>query len=284
VNRHELGVGEHLYGFADRIAALRTETGALRRDSIREAVQMFADTELVTIHLPAQGADGRRSDGVAGPGAHYVVEEEKRLSLDTSKNAIIHFFVERALVALALLSSDDSTTDAVRERVRALSRLFKLEFRFRADQPFEAIFEDTRRRMEEALEIETRDGRYVPGSGHDGSSGRDWLDLYASILVSFLEAYRIAARGLLALERGPLGEKELVKKTLALGNEMFLAGEIERREAVSKPTLRNALQAFAEQGFVLNRDNYLLSPDYASPEAVRGIEAQIASYLPRGST
>ncbi len=264
--------------------ALRTETGALRRDSIREAVQMFADTELVRIHLPAQGADGRRSDGVAGPGAHYVVEEEKRLSLDTSKNAIIHFFVERALVALALLSSDDSTTDAVRERVRALSRLFKLEFRFRADQPFEAIFEDTRRSMAEALEIETRDGRYVPGPGHDGSSGRDWLELYASILVSFVEAYRIAARGLLALERGPLGEKELVKKTLALGNEMFLAGEIERREAVSKPTLRNALQAFAEQGFVLNRDNYLLAPDYAGPEAVRGIEAQIASYLPRGST
>lgn len=264
--------------------ALRTENGTLRRDSIREAVQMFADTELVTIHLPAQGADSHRSDGVAGAGAHYVVAEEKRLSLDTSKNAIIHFFVERALVALALLSSDDSTTDAVRERVRALSRLFKLEFRFRADQPFEAIFEDTRRSMAEALEIETQGGRYVPGAGHDGSSGRDWLELYANILASFLEAYRIAARGLIALERGPLGEKELVKKTLALGNEMFLAGEIERREAVSKPTLRNAFQAFAEQGFVLHRDTYLLAPDYAGPEAVRGIEAQIASYLPRGST
>jgi glycerol-3-phosphate O-acyltransferase len=263
--------------------ALCTESGALRRDSIREAVQMFADTELVTIHLPAQGTDGRRSDAVAGPGAHYVVEEEKRLSLDASKNAIIHFFVERALVALALLSSDDCTTDAVRERVRALSRLFKLEFRFRADQAFEAIFEDTRRSMADALEIETKGDRYVPGPGHDGSSGREWLELYANIVVSFLEAYRIAARGLLALERGPLGEKELVKKTLGLGKEMFLAGEIERREAVSKPTLRNAFQAFAEQGFVLHRENYLLAPDYVGPDAVRGIEAQIASYFPRGS-
>jgi glycerol-3-phosphate O-acyltransferase len=280
-----LARAERVLGVLTRLGArsspaLRTETGALRRDSIREAVQMFADTELVTIHLPAQGTDGRRSNAVAGPNAHYVVEEEKRLSLDTSKNVIIHFFVERALVALAMLSSDDTSIDAVRERVRALSRLFKLEFRFRADQPFEAIFEDTRQSMAEALELETRDGRYVPGPGHDGSCGLEWLELYANILASFLEAYRIAARGLVALERGPLGEKELVKKTLALGNEMFLAGEIERREAVSKPTLKNAFQAFVEQGFLLHREEYLLAPDFAAPGATRAIEAQIASYLP----
>jgi glycerol-3-phosphate O-acyltransferase len=277
-----LARAERLLGVLTRMGArtspaLRTESGALRRDSIREAVQMFADTELVTIHLPA---DGRRADGIAGPNAHYVVEEKKRLSLDTSKNVIVHFFLERGLVALAMLGADDCSTDNVRERVRALSRLFKLEFRFRADQPFEAIFEDTRRSMAEALELETRDDRYVPGLGHDGSSGADWLELYANILVSFVEAYRIAARGLVALERGPLGEKELVKKTLALGNEMFLAGEIERREAVSKPILKNALQAFVEQGFLLHRDEYLLAPEYETPNAVRSIEARIVSYLP----
>src|SRR5262249_4413158 len=156
--------------------ALRTETGALRRDSIREAVQMFADTELVTVHVPAQGGDGRR-DGVAGPGAHYVVPDEKRLSLDTSKNVIIHFFVERALVALAVLGCEANALDAVRERVRALSRLFKLEFRFRADLPFEAIFDETCRAMAEASELEINDGRCVPGPGRDGVSGRDWLEL-----------------------------------------------------------------------------------------------------------
>jgi glycerol-3-phosphate O-acyltransferase len=260
--------------------ALRTETGALRRDSIREAVQMFADTELVTIHVPAQGAEVHRGGALAGPGAHYLVEEKKRLSLDTSKNVIIHFFVERALVALAMLSSEDSSIANVRERVRALSRLFKLEFRFRADQPFEAIFEDTCRSMTCALEIEIKDGRCVPGPGSEGVSGRDWLELYAGILVSFLEAYRIAARGVLALERAPLGEKELVKKTLALGHEMFLAGEIERREAVSKPTLKNAFQAFVEQGFLVHRDGYLLAPEYAAPGRALAIEAQVASYLP----
>ena len=263
--------------------ALRTEEGRLRQDSIREAVQMFADTELVEIHVPAPGAESRKRGSTAGPGSHYVVDEAKRISLDTSKNVIIHFFVERALVALAMLSSDDTTTVAVRERVRALSRLFKLEFRFRADQPFEAIFAETCRSMAEWQELETSGESFLPGPGHDGFSGREWLELYASIIVSFVEAYRIAARGVLALERGPLAEKELVKKTLALGNEMFLAGEIARREAISKPTLKNAVQAFVEQGFLVHRDEYALAPEYAAPGQAVGIEATIASYLPRGA-
>ena len=164
--------------------------------------------------------------------------------------------------------------------MRALSRLFKLEFRFRADQPFEAIFDDTCRSMAVMGELETTSERCVPGPGHDGWSGREWLEFYAGALVSFLEAYRIAARGVLLLERGGLPEKELVKKTLTLGGEMFLAGAIERREAVSKPTLKNAFQAFVEQGILVNRNEYQLAPDYASPEAARTIEQTIVGYLP----
>jgi glycerol-3-phosphate O-acyltransferase len=276
---------ERLLGVLQRLGArsspaLRTPTGMLRRDSIREAVQMFADTELVEIHEPTQGAESRRRGGVAGPGAYYVVDDAKRLSLDTSKNVIVHFFVERALVALAMLSTGATDLCAVRERVRALSRLFKLEFRFRADQPFEAIFDDTCRSMSVMGELETENERCVPGAGHDGWTGREWLELYAGILVSFLEAYRIAARGCLLLERGGLTEKELIRKTLTIGGEMFLAGAIERREAVSKPTLKNAFHAFVEQGMLVHRDEYRLAPDYSSPDAARAIEATIAGYLP----
>jgi hypothetical protein len=72
-----------------------------------------------------------------------------------------------------------------------------------------------------------------------------------------------------------------VKKTLALGKEMFLAGEIERREAVSKPTLKNAFMALVDLGFVVHRDDYALAPDYAAPGRAVAIEAEIAKYLPK---
>jgi glycerol-3-phosphate O-acyltransferase len=58
---------------------------------------------------------------------------------------------------------------------------------------------------------------------------------------------------------------------------MFLAGEIERREAVSRPVLENAMNAFVEQGYLQRKDGkLLLTESYASADAVRTIEARIA--------
>jgi hypothetical protein len=62
---------------------------------------------------------------------------------------------------------------------------------------------------------------------------------------------------------------------------MFLAGEIERREAVSKPTLENAFQSFIDQGLLLNRDGYDLAPVATRPYSPSEIEATLVSYLPR---
>jgi glycerol-3-phosphate O-acyltransferase len=186
-------------------------------------------------------------------------------------------------VALALLAAPDPPPDLewVRERVRALSRLFKYEFRFRADLPFESIFAQTVEKMQTALEIELEGGRLRPGPGHHGWSGEDWLGCYAALLASLIEGYRVGARALRLLEKGPLTEKELVKRALAVGSEMFLAGEIERREAVSKPTLENAFESFTDQGFLVHRDSYDLSPGTTSPARLTEIEQMLVSYLPR---
>jgi glycerol-3-phosphate O-acyltransferase len=244
---------------------------------------MFADTELVEIHVPARvpGVETRR--GRAGPGAFYVVRSDQRLALDTSKNVIVHFFVERALVALALLAAPEPPPELewVRERVRALSRLFKHEFRFRADQPFESIFDETVATMTQALELELAEGRLRPGPGHHGWSGENWLECYASLLGSLLEGYRVAARALHLLEKGNLTEKELVKRSLALGREMFLAGEIERREAVTKPTLENAFEAFTDHGYVVHREAYDLAPGTTTPATLTAVEQTLVSYMPR---
>jgi len=279
---------ERLLGVMERIGArsspaLRTPERALRPESLLESLQMFADTELIevgaTAHTP--GARGVRI-GRAGPGAFYTVPPGKRLSLDTSKNVIVHFFVERALVALAVSSATAPELSWVSERVRALSRLFKFEFRFRADRPFEAIFGDTIQRMVEAEEIDTSGGRVVPGRGRAGLAGQGWLETYAALLASFLESYRIAARALGHLEKGRVQEKDLVKKALVLGREMLAAGVIERPEAVSKPVLKNAFQAFTDHGFIASREGYELMPEHARPDAIAAIEQTIANYLPRG--
>lgn len=260
--------------------ALTTSTGQLREESLREAVQMFVDADLVEVHHPD---DPVLREATPSEHATYVVPPSKRLLLDTSKNIIIHFFVERALVATALLAAPQKTESRlwVRDRVQALSRLFKFEFRFRADSPFDQIFEETLARMLEDGELGMEGELLVVGPGREQWSGMDWLLSYAALLRNFLEGYWVAARALTELVKLPLVEKDLLKRGIALGNRAFLAGELERPEAVSKSILANAFLAFVDHGFVVVRDDKLdLADGLSSAEGALEVAEKLKSFIP----
>lgn len=262
--------------------ALCTATGSLRAESLREAVQMFANAGMVELHHPDR-VPRRDTRPDASSDATYTVIESKRLVLDTSKNVIIHFYVERALVALALtvLARPRVALEAVRQHVYELSRLFKFEFRFRADAPFDVIFQDTLAAMEADSELVREGDEIHAGTGREGWSGEEWLSAYASILRNFLEGYRVAARSLTAVLDKPLPEKEMMRKALTLGNNMFLNGDIQRWEAVSKPILQNAYSAFSDQGQLLHRDGkYSAGAELAGSEGIARLEARLVSYTP----
>jgi glycerol-3-phosphate O-acyltransferase len=265
--------------------ALATSSGRLRLDSLREALQMFVDAGLVEVHHPDAPVERDRAQ-TTHEDASYVVAPARRLLLDVSKNIIVHFFVERALVACALLAAPEQRESKpwVRDRVQALSRLFKFEFRFRADRPFEKIFEETLSQMLVDGELEEQDEVLAVGPGRDGWSGHEWLGLYSALLRNFLEGYWVAARSLSELVKAPLAEKELLKRGIALGNRAFLAGELERSEAVSKSIFQNAFQAFVDHGFLTLRDGKVdLTHDFASDEGARTIGEQLRSFLPEPS-
>lgn len=260
--------------------ALSNQAGRVRGDAVREAVQMFVDADLVEVHHPDDPvAKAQKLD----ENASYVVVPARRLLLDVSKNIIVHFFVERALVASALLAAPQNSEQTlwVRDRVQALSRLFKFEFRFRADRPFEKIFDETLAAMLEDGELVHEGGALLIGPGRDGWSGLDWLLLYAAVLRNFIEGYWVAARVLAELVKAPLAEKDLLKRGIALGNRAFLAGEIERSEAVSKSILANAFQAFVDHGFLTMRDNKLdLADAFASESGAREVADRLKTFIP----
>jgi glycerol-3-phosphate O-acyltransferase len=260
-----------------------TASGALRPEAIREAAQLFTDGDLIEAHAPADAETDGQGGGMVGPGTIYTIPDSKRLELDTSKNMILHFFVERSLVSVALLANPAMPLhrDIVRDRVQKLSRLFKHEFRFRADAPFAEIFAETIERMRAASELVVdAEGGIDAGPGRLGWSGREWLLTYAAFLRNFLESYRIAARGLGALVKGPLLERELLKKTLNTGKRMFFTGEVERSEAVSQPTIKNAFAALADHGIV-RQEGGKLELVTQGAEAVKAAEALVYSYFDR---
>ena len=188
------------------------------------------------------------------------------------------------MVATAILASqatsDASTTSvaisSLKERVQALSRLFKYEFQFRADATFDQIFDDVIAEMIEDRELTRLGDTLLLGTGE----GRARVELYGRVLESFVEGYRVAARGLAAIVRGPLAMKDLTKRALTHGQRMFLAGEIERREAISRPVIENAYTAFIDQGYVRRVDGKLaLAESWATTTAVKTIEGRVAGFL-----
>ncbi len=271
--------------------SLTRSGGELREPAIREAAQLYVRGGLVRQHVPGDTLTGparRRARIYTGDDVIYTVPDDQRLMLDISKNIIVHLFVDRALVSVALLSppGPPAARATVRERVQSLSRLFKLEFIFRADAPFERIFDDTVDDMAAQGELRLEGAEALGlGPGHDGLDGRGWITLYAAVVRNFLEAYRVAARKPRACSRGARSpRKSLSERRSRIGERMFLGGEIERSEAVSQPTLENAFAAFIEQGYLKRREGKLaLAESFASEEAAETIEARVASYLLRRS-
>lgn len=256
---------------------------ALRPGAIREACELLLRAGHVEVHRP--GVPVGEHDPQARPSAEaiYVVPGVARLSLDIAKNLVVHFFVSRAMIATPLVAAAAAgelslAASALSERAQALSRLFKYELQFRADATFETIFSET-------LDLMVRDGELVVDPGvtvslPPSAEGLARVRLHARMVRNFVEGYRVAARALAALLKGPLGPKELAKKAITAGDRMFLAGEIECREAVSRPIIDNALLAFVDQGYLGRSDGkYVLPSSYATADAVRTIEARIASFL-----
>lgn len=279
--------------------SLTLPSGSMREAAVREAAVLYVRGGLVRQHVPGDTLTGkarRRARIYTGEDVIYTVPQESRIVLDLSKNIIVHFFVDRALVSVAMLARDEQAPGEARrppgraeleQRVRSLSRLFKLEFMFRADAPFEQIFDETLRDMIASgeLALDAREGDAVRfGPGREGLDGRGWVGFYAAVIRNFLEGYRIAARAVRVLVKGPLAEKDIVARALGIGEQMFLGAEIERSEAVSRPVIENALAAFAEQGYLQREDGKLaLAESFRSEEAVQTIEGRIAGYLLRRS-
>lgn len=273
---HELG--------ARMSPALAGADGIPRETALVDAIDLFVRAGHVEARATGTSSETpKRSRAKAkirhGSDVVYIVPDDARMSLNLAKNIVIHFFVSRGMVAAALRASDEVANEqALSDRVQALSRLFKYEFQFRADAPFSQIFQDTLAAMTKDGEL-VREGDLVKIAAGDAG---ERVRLYGRLLLNFLEGYRVAARSLSALLKGPLAMKDLSKRAIVTGERMYLAAEITRREAVSRLLLDNAFASFVDQGYLARTDGKLaLAPSYASPETLRTIEARVTALFTR---
>ena len=253
----------------DRLGArfattIRDEDGKVRKDTIEEATRLFMDGKLMTRH--GEGEE-----------AIFTIPEERRIAVEYYKNNILHFFVPSAMIAAAVLTSggEPLTEPMLRERVRKLSRLFKYEFMYRADATFDEIFDDALAQMLAEGELERVVDRIQPAEGDAG----ELLSIYAMMLRTYFETYRLAVRGATDLLDDTMGKKEWVKRTLATGQRMYLAGDLELRESLSKMRLDTAINALKDLGVLRFPDANELGIGEAidGPATLEELEAQLAA-------
>lgn len=244
---------------------LRIGDGRIRQDTIEEAVSLFLDARLIVAHD-------------TGPEPIYTIDSERRIALEYYQNTIIHFFVPRALIAAGLLVDKDQWASRARlnDRVQQLSRLFKHEFIFQTDATFDEIFDDTLHAMADDGEVEIRNGFVQATEG----LVRQRLERYAIMLQTFFESYLLALRGAEIVLDGPIPKKDWYKRTLALGQQMYLAGEIERRESLSKLKLETALKALEDYRLVRLKGETLERGDGVESVAdLHALEPKLTGFL-----
>ncbi|MFM2152949.1 MAG: hypothetical protein RL199_1384 [Pseudomonadota bacterium] len=210
---------------------------------------------------------------MAGEERTFQVPENARLPLDYQKNTALHLFVADALLATALLTAEDASTDAVRARTLTLSRLFKHEFIYDAGG-FEALFVRSVEKLTH-LGVLATDGDGLVAA----EDGRERLQLLADLLVPFVEGYAHAAEALLMLLKAT-DRREFVKQALANGQAAFLAGRLRRPESRSKVMCENALAFFEDDGVLVATGRQVArSQAYASREAIERRVSEVRSFL-----
>lgn len=206
------------------------------RGAVDDVLSVWHKDHVIRIRAYGDGGQG----GDRAEELVVSVDNEHRIALDYYKNGIIHWFVPEALLAFAALRAgfggEARPVEALRDRVKSLSRVFKFEFIFGADESYETIFSTT-------LDEYVQDGILVRGEGglSLGKDAREVLSFFAGIIAPFVEAYRVVGR--VVVSGGAReSDREVIRAAVRAGRKAYSVGDVQYSEAVSAVIYRNALR------------------------------------------
>ena len=178
-----------------------------------------------------------------GPEVVYGIDLEQHPVASYYRNTIIHFFVNKAIVELALLKCSETEGSAALEvfwsEVDRLRDLFKFEF-------FYAPTEEFHRQIREELERYDENWEELLQQGSKGFAQlqNNMLLLVAHVtLLTYAEAYSIIADLLARLDpEETLEEGDCVNQALKLGQQAYLQRRISSRSSIGKQLFKNGFK------------------------------------------
>jgi glycerol-3-phosphate O-acyltransferase len=176
--------------------------------------------------LEALRASGLLEVYAAGLEPVYSISEESRNVASYYRNTIIHFFLVRAITALARSAAE--VEESSQSWALRLRELLKFEFFFSERDAFreQVALEEVSLAAEERAGIPSM---RVAGPG---------------ILLDYLESYWVVTQTLQSLDpqQGPVEESELLQRCHAIGRQLLRQDLVHAPELLSSVNFRNALK------------------------------------------
>ncbi|MEM8498990.1 MAG: glycerol-3-phosphate 1-O-acyltransferase [Pseudomonadota bacterium] len=186
-----------------------------------------------------------------GPDIVYGIAPDQHAVASYYRNTVIHFFVNKALIELALLRASDAgendATDIFWHEIDNLRDLFKFEF-------FYAPSEEFRQEIVNELNLCDPDWNVKLGQGseHILQMLNTMTPLLAhATLQSYVEAYSVVADMLTRLSVGEtLEEKACIEQALKFGRQAYLQRRINSEASIGKLLFKNAHQLMQHRGLL----------------------------------
>ena len=175
----------------------------------------------------------------------FSISPEQHVLASYYRNTIVHYFVNKAITELALLTistAEGASVDKFWREAERIRDLFKFEF-------FYSPSEEFRREIGSELERYDADWQATIDKGSEQTDLllRKFSPLVAhATLMQFAEAYWIGCTVLISWnESEALDEKKFVSQCLSYGNQAYLQRRVRSKASVSKELFLNAFKLAA---------------------------------------
>ena len=184
------------------------------------------------------------------------VLDEKRMTLEYYKNGLVHFVVPPALLASAVRGLVESGQPLTRENLLRLFRVqvFLLRYEFTLD-PELAIHDLQESVLADLVAygaLSLADGSLAdgadPGDGRPVVADRRLVGELAEVVRNFHESYLLVLLAARALRSRDISAADLPRRIQEWGEARLAVDELRRPEALSLVNIRNAVDAYREEG------------------------------------
>jgi glycerol-3-phosphate O-acyltransferase len=209
----------------------------------------------------------------------YAINPEKHQEAAYYRNASIHFFLNRAIVELAVLHAAEigasDPQEAVWQEALRLRDLLKFEFFFARKREYAEEL-----RAEATLMEPDWESRAIPADDLDAVLASQPMLLAPRVLRPFVEAYRVVAEQLAEWDPSePIDDKALIAECVAVGRQQHVRGRIVAAESISAELFGGALRLASNRGLTDAESRRAFADEVADVDRRIGVIARMANRL-----